>query len=86
VVALSICEVEYIAVATGACQAVWLARLLTEPRFLRHRSGASGLAEDWSIRSAMSVVSMASLWAHEVSLWADLDALDAVERQGRWQI
>jgi hypothetical protein len=27
------------------------------------------------------VVSMASLWAYERSLWADLDALDAVERR-----
>jgi hypothetical protein len=27
------------------------------------------------------VVSMASLWSYEASLWADLDALDAVERR-----
>ncbi|KAJ1274631.1 hypothetical protein BS78_05G076300 [Paspalum vaginatum] len=32
VVALSSCEAEYIAAATGACQAVWLARLLAEIR------------------------------------------------------
>jgi hypothetical protein len=30
VVALSSCEAEYIAAATGACQATWLARLLAE--------------------------------------------------------
>jgi hypothetical protein len=30
VVALSSCEVEYIAPATASCQAVWLGRLLTE--------------------------------------------------------
>jgi hypothetical protein len=40
-----------------------------------------GRAEDWSVESATSVVSMVSLWAYEVSLWADLDALDAVERR-----
>lgn len=34
VVALSSCEAEYIAAATGACQAVWLARLLAEIRDL----------------------------------------------------
>jgi hypothetical protein len=27
------------------------------------------------------VVSMASLWSYEALLWADLDALDAVERR-----
>ncbi|WVZ58547.1 hypothetical protein U9M48_008813 [Paspalum notatum var. saurae] len=32
VVALSSCEAEYITAATGACQAVWLARLLAEIR------------------------------------------------------
>ena len=32
VVALSTCEAEYVAVATAACQALWLRRLLGEPR------------------------------------------------------
>jgi hypothetical protein len=30
--AQSSCEAEYVAAATGACQAIWLARLLTEIR------------------------------------------------------
>jgi hypothetical protein len=44
VVALSSCEAEYIAARSGACQGVWLARLLKE--LLGSESGASVLKVD----------------------------------------
>jgi hypothetical protein len=44
VVALSSCEAEYIAAGSGACQGVWLARLLKE--LLGSESGAPVLKVD----------------------------------------